>query len=168
MNNIVNLQNKKQKNPINISTDSNTLVTNPNKVANLLNKYFSSVGKNLSKALTKNPNLNINPSSDVKSVKDLIFFRPISEVEVLNYIKQLNPKKSVKSNCPPIKFLKLSADIIAPTLSSLLNRCMEKGVFPNSLKSREIIPILIFKKGDKRKLENWRPICLLSPFTKIF
>ena len=166
MNNIVNLKNKKQKNPINISTDSSTLVTDPNKVANLLNKYFSSIGKNLSKALRKIPNLNINPSSDIKSVTDSIFLRPISKIEVLNYIKQLNPKKSVKSNCPPIKFLKLSAEIIAPTLSSLLNKCMEEGVFPNSLKFGEIIPI--FKKGDKRKLQNWRPICLLSPFSKIF
>ena len=41
-----------------------------------------------------------------------------------------------------------------------------KVFFPTSLKSAEIFPI--FKKGDKKKISNWRPISLLNPFSKIF
>ena len=132
----------------------------------MLNHYFSSVGKDLSQKLTNSLNSNTYNSSDVKSVKESIFFTPITENEILSYIKQLNTNKSVKSSCAPIKFLKISAEVIAPTLVTLFNKCMENGVFPTSLKSAEIIPV--FKKGDRRKLENWRPISQLSPFSKIF
>ena len=39
-------------------------------------------------------------------------------------------------------------------------------MFPTNLKSAEIRPI--FKKGNKLITSNWRPISILSPFSKIF
>ena len=43
--------------------------------------------------------------------------------------------------------------------------CFETGVFPNSLKIAEVVPI--FKKGDQSKATNYRPISLLFQFDKI-
>ena len=42
---------------------------------------------------------------------------------------------------------------------------MIDGCFPEELKLGCITPI--FKKGDKDSIENYRPVCSLSPFSKI-
>ena len=51
----------------------------------------------------------------------------------------MNPNKSVLSDVPSIRFMKLSAKIISSYLSTLYNNCVEYGVFPNSIKHAEVL-----------------------------
>ena len=51
-------------------------------------------------------------------------------------------------------------------MSDLFNFCLKEGVYPDSLKVAEVIPI--FKKDEQDKTTNYRPISLLSQFNKIF
>ena len=51
-------------------------------------------------------------------------------------------------------------------MSDLFNFYLKEGVYPDSLKVAEVIPI--FKKGEHDKTTNYRPISLLSQFYKIF
>ena len=44
--------------------------------------------------------------------------------------------------------------------------CINNDYFPEELKLGCITPV--FKKGDKLNVENYRPICSLSPLSKIF
>ena len=67
---------------------------------------------------------------------------------------------------PPIHLIKLSMTIIAPILCNIFNHCFIAGVFPDVFKSAEVIPI--FKSGEKTNISNWRPICLLCPYSKLF
>ena len=78
----------------------------------------------------------------------------------------MNPNKSVRSDVPIIRFVKLSAKITSPYISKLYNKSVEHGVFPESLKYAEVVPI--YKNGKKNDVNNCRPISLLSPFSKIF
>ena len=55
---------------------------------------------------------------------------------------------------------------ISSTLATVFNLCIEHGYFPDELKIGCITPI--FKKGDKTDISSYRPICSLSPFSKIF
>ena len=48
----------------------------------------------------------------------------------------------------------------------LFNLLVSEGVFPQYLKIARVIPI--FKKGDKNKTINYRPISLLSQLDKLF
>jgi hypothetical protein len=43
---------------------------------------------------------------------------------------------------------------------------MLSGIFPTRLKCAQIVPI--FKKGDKEQPTNYRPISLLTSFSKVF
>merc|ERR1712055_834307 len=55
--------------------------------------------------------------------------------------------------------------ILAPILSHLINLYCQQGYFPDNLKLGCISPI--YKNGDREKVNNYRPVCSLSPFSKI-
>ena len=50
-------------------------------------------------------------------------------------------------------------------LSFIINRSFEQGVFPESLKTAQVTPV--HKKEDTLTINNYRPISLLSVFSKI-
>ena len=47
-----------------------------------------------------------------------------------------------------------------------MNSSINKGIFQDELKIAKGIPI--FKSGNKESIENYRPISILSVFTKVF
>jgi len=47
----------------------------------------------------------------------------------------------------------------------IYNLCIQQSIFPDNLKVAVIKPI--FKAGDRKNLNNYRPISLLSNFAKI-
>ena len=64
------------------------------------------------------------------------------------------------------KFVKLSKCVLAPLLARLFNRCIELETFPNNFKVASVIPIP--KKISPTSLDEFRPISLLSVFSKLF
>ena len=55
---------------------------------------------------------------------------------------------------------------ITPVLVTVINLALSLGIFPGDLKLAKVVPI--FKKGDKLKMNNYRPILLLTCLSKIF
>jgi hypothetical protein len=55
---------------------------------------------------------------------------------------------------------------IASCLQHIINLSLAQGIFPKELKIAILIPI--FKSGDRNESGNYRPISLLSSFSKIF
>ena len=51
------------------------------------------------------------------------------------------------------------------TLLAIINNSFENGIFPNLLKSAQVIPV--FKNGSRLSCNNYRPISLLSNIGKI-
>ena len=92
-----------------------------------------------------------------------IFFEPSTVHEI---IRALNDQKARRKLDPKTKIIKYANPVISVFLSHLFNLCITTGVFPDSLKIAEVIPI--FKKGNTDKPTNYRPISLLSQFSKIF
>ena len=68
------------------------------------------------------------------------------------------------------EFLRLSSIILkasTPYVSSpyMFNKILSTGTFPNRLKFSEVKPL--YKEGDKTEFSNYRPISLLTSFSKI-
>ena len=57
-------------------------------------------------------------------------------------------------------------DYFIEPLTYIINMSFMEGVFPSELKLAKVIPI--FKSGDSTKMSNYRPISILSFFSKIF
>ena len=62
--------------------------------------------------------------------------------------------------------VKLVPDDISLPLTHILNLSFQQGVFPNELKTAKVSPL--YKANDPMKFNNYRPISLLTIFSKIF
>jgi len=95
-----------------------------------------------------------------------IFLSPTTPEEILSLINGLDSKKSCGHDDIPVRTLKLSKYLLAPLLSNVMNECICDGVFPNNLKIAKVVPL--FKSGDSEIPTNYRPISVLTYFSKNF
>ena len=63
--------------------------------------------------------------------------------------------------------MKHLSNSICPTLTKLFNGCYAVNYFPEELKVAKVIP-LYKNKGDIETISNYRPISMLSTFSKLF
>ena len=91
--------------------------------------------------------------------------KPVTENEVTVIIAGLDESKAGSSSIST-KFLKKFHNIFIPIITILINKSFFDGVFPDSLKIADVVPV--FKKNDRLKCCNYRPISLLSNISKIF
>ena len=61
--------------------------------------------------------------------------------------------------------LKGVSESVSLPLCILMNRSFSEGIFPDTWKLANVIPI--FKKGDKSQPSNYRPVALLSCIGKL-
>ena len=64
-----------------------------------------------------------------------------------------------------MKVVKKVVSYIAKPLSDICNKSFTQGVFPDNMKIGKVIPL--YKAGDRNVFSNYRPISLLSQFSKI-
>jgi Notch-like protein len=95
-----------------------------------------------------------------------IHFKYVSSQEIEDITKSLKTTNSHGYDEISTKILKCSIYYISSPLSYICNRMLSSGIFPTWLKFAEVTPIL--KKWDKNATSNYRPISLLTSFSKIF
>jgi hypothetical protein len=77
----------------------------------------------------------------------------------------LKPKKSSGYDEITTTILKTGAFLISHLLSYIYNPSLYASIFPGHLKSAVVKPLC--KKGDKTSITNYRPISLLTIFSKV-
>ena len=141
---------------------NNRVITDPKAISVGFNNYFVNIGPTLA---SKIPNNNISYRRFLPENLNLsLFLEPIDETE----IKKINkPKEGAPGrNGISSKNIKLIKDYISYPLANMVNLSFEQGVFPDELKIAVITPL--YKAKDPMFFNNYRPISLLSVFSKIF
>ena len=98
-----------------------------------------------------------------KRVNNSIFLEDCHPGEVEEIIKSYSNSKSSDIS---IYVLKSVSHIISPLLSRYFNDFMRRGEFPDITKVARVTPI--FKKGNKKLFQNYRPVSNLTILGKIF
>ena len=89
----------------------------------------------------------------------------IQQEGVLKQLNKLVPGKAPGPDQIPPWFLKLAAEELTPILTDLFQCSVNQGVLPQQWQTANVTGI--FKKGDKSKPENYRPVSLTSIICKI-
>ena len=90
----------------------------------------------------------------------------LSHDEVRKLVSQLNNRKALGPTSILVTIRKDNIDVLVRPLSLVLNQSFEQGILPEVLKIAQVLPI--HKKEDIVTISNYRPISLLSVFSKIF
>jgi hypothetical protein len=89
-----------------------------------------------------------------------------SSKEINKIIDSLKSKNSSGSDEIPTNIIKISKPfLISPTIK-ICNKILAQGIYPERLKFPLNGPI--YKSGDKSVASNYKPISLLSVFSKLF
>ena len=65
----------------------------------------------------------------------------------------------------PATIVKDLGDLVSKPLSMIFNSSLDKGAFPDIWKLARIAPI--FKSGAKKDVNNYRPISVISMFSRM-
>ena len=90
---------------------------------------------------------------------------PVTCTEIIETIQSLQPKKTLDLNGISVWLLQKVVNAIATPLQHIFVQSFSKGIVPQQLKIAKVVPI--FKSGKKDCMDNYRPISLLSSFSKI-
>jgi hypothetical protein len=154
-----------------ISKDGRT-VTDPTDMAKSFNKYFSEMAESISNALPSvtdeqhylNPTTDSHPNTTNQQDHHRLLYAA-TEAEVRSVLKNLKNTTSVGHDRLKVSTLKACIDSFITPITSIVNKSLEKGVFPDVLKISRVISF--YKKGDPKSMENYRSISILSVLCKI-
>ena len=128
-------------------------------ITKAFNNYFTEIGPNLASKIISG----VNPMSYISSsIENSMFLPHIYEIEISTIIKNSSPGWD---NIPPVLLKSCITSYIKP-LTYIVNKSFETGMFPDPMKLAKIVPI--FKSGDKKIISNYRPISVLTFFSKFF
>ena len=132
-------------------------------VAQGFNKFFTKVGPDLSNNI---PNSKKHFTDYLnEECRENFVFANITEEIIIKSTSDLKSKSSSGPDCLSSKLLKEIISDIAKPLSHMFNLSFKTGFIPVELKTAKVIPI--FKSGDPHNFTNYRPISLLSTFSKL-
>ena len=150
---------------LNSINHNGTLINDQNAITNCLNNYFCSIGESLASSCKTD-----NKSSFLKyltnRISSSIFLEPPSINEIINSINSLSNFKAVDHDNIHPMFLKTSSPLIAPYLQIFIDFSFSNGIAPRNCAIAKVIPL--HKKGNAEDPNNYRPISILSCFSKIF
>ena len=135
-------------------------------MSNCFNDFFVNIGNSVE---AKIPTVDTHFSDFLKNTNNnnsSFFLKPVNEDELKIMICNLATSKSCGPNSIPTNLLKDNFEFFIQPLKHIINLSFSEGCFPQILKLAEVCPI--FKKKDKNKCENYRPISLLSNLSKLF
>ena len=147
-----------------VGNNPTEIINDPSKIANKFSEYFVTIGPELTKKITKNKDKTFD-NYLTNNYKESMFLEPITIDEIETEITNMKQNKSPGYDNISSKIIKLTAKNISESLTHILNTTFLTGIIPDKLKIALVTPI--FKTNENNKFINYRPISVLSCFSKL-
>ena len=94
-----------------------------------------------------------------------MYLTKVDAEEIYKIVQGFGNKATQDTKVESLKIANTSY-IFTSTLAKIVNKSFEEGIFPEQMKIGKIIPV--HKEGSKGDVGNYRPISLLTSFSKIY
>jgi hypothetical protein len=143
-------------------------ITDRMELATAFNQYFIGLIPNLLKSipcvLPKNPFfVSLNDSFFLSTPK--FVFSEILPENTLVFLSSIKPS-SLDGKYLSLEVVNIAMDQFVFAFTYFINDSFQKGVFPAFLKYAKVIPV--FKNESKHEIVNYRPISILTSYSKLF
>ena len=135
----------------------------PAAIANELNKYFATISERLkstreTSSTAENCDFQkLHNFVNARVPENINFKIPLINIPSLTEaLKSLDTSKATGLDCLSPRILKISAEVVAPSLSKIINQSITESQFPSILKVAKLFPV--HKNGPKHDPSNYRPI----------
>ena len=136
-------------------TINNETVNDSRTIANKFNNFFVSIGPALSDTIT----CSVDTMSYVDNIMNSMVISYVSYMDTNNTILSLKNSSPGYDEKLPAYIAKQCINNYVMPLTYIINMA-----FPSELKLAKVVPI--FKSGESDKVTNYRPISVLSFFSK--
>ena len=110
--------------------------------------------------------LSINKIKEIVKEKHIFDFPEATTEDINKIIKSLNPNKATCPDHIPLKIIKTAANVIDSHLAHIINKDLKENKFSENAKTALVRPI--YKKDERGKIKNYRPVSLLNGFFNIY
>lgn len=144
--------------------DNDIQLTNMNVVVDKFNNFFVNVGPQLAKEI-KYTGMKYSVMDQVDRNPHSFVLGTVEGKEIIEIVSKYMNKTSKDCDDIDMSLVKKVIDGIVEPLTYIYNLSFKTGVFPEKMKLAKVIPL--YKAGDSHVFNNYRPISLLSQFSKI-
>lgn len=142
-----------------IVSDGKT-ITEPYRICEIFNRFFVNISTTSTGGAIPEILGLINDSPSQLCISEF------DAEDVKKAISDINNKTTAGEDEISVGLISKFSHHFVPHLVTLFNACLKEGIFPSALKISKVRPL--FKKGDHKDVNNYRPIALTSAFSKIF
>ena len=132
-------------------------------IAESFNDYFSKIGHETGQNV---PSTDVNYSDFLSNQHPYsMFIDPVVPCDITNTAHKLKSKSSFGHDEISTKLLKQTINNITLPITHIVNRSFITGIVPDQMKIAKVVPV--FKSSDRSSIKNYRPISLLTSFSKL-
>ena len=137
-------------------------ITNGKQISDTFNKFFVNVGSNLAKKI---PRSHKDPMGYIShGINECFYLMPVTDEETSKIIASFKDSSAGWDELKPV-IMKNVKHCIAKPLTHICNLSFKTGVFPQQMKTANVVPI--YKSGDEKMFSNYRPVSVLPVFSKL-
>lgn len=166
--NIINqlINSKKVNTKFSLINELGNKITNEYEQSNMFNDHFTNITEKVIKKYSNKKGKDSQITYVLENNNSSMYIKKTNEDEVIQIINNLKSNTSAGTDGIKANHLKKIKHIIVPYITNLINNCIRDSIFPSELKHAKVTPV--FKDGEKTDVNNYRPISVLSVFSKIY
>lgn len=158
---------KTKQSTMKLINEQGQTIKDPRSVSENFNHYFTSIAEHLKTGIRSDNTTTPTHHTTFlgPATTHSIFINPTDPTEVNKIICALKNKTTSDSKILALKTA-TTVTTFNSVLTNIINSSFVTGTFPSQMKIAKVVPI--HKSGPKTEVSNYRPISLLSSFSKIF